>query len=83
MILRRRQVEAMTGLSKTTIYARIAAGTFPEPIPLGEKAVGWIESEIQAWIESRIAARAGATIGIPLAADRSNHDKQNNEERYG
>ena len=54
IILRRPQVEARTGLSKSTIYDRIKAGTFPAPISLGEKAVGWIESEVSSWITARI-----------------------------
>lgn len=53
-ILRRKQVEARTGLARSTIYDRIKAGTFPAPISLGEKAVGWIESEIDAWLNARI-----------------------------
>ncbi|WP_374264686.1 helix-turn-helix transcriptional regulator [Zoogloea sp.] len=55
-ILRRPQVEARTGLARSTIYDRIKAGTFPAPISLGEKAVGWIESEIDAWLNARIQA---------------------------
>lgn len=54
-ILRRKQVEARTGLSRSTIYAHITEGTFPRPINLvGGRAVGWIESEINEWLESRI-----------------------------
>jgi prophage regulatory protein len=53
-ILRRKQVEARTGLSRSTIYDRIKAGTFPAPISLGEKAVGWIESEVDAWLNAQI-----------------------------
>lgn len=53
-ILRRKQVETRTGLSRSTIYARIAEGTFPSPIELGGRAVGWIESEIDAWLKSCI-----------------------------
>ena len=53
-ILRRPQVEARTGLKRSTIYDRIKAGTFPAPISLGEKAVGWIESEIDAWLTAQI-----------------------------
>jgi prophage regulatory protein len=53
-ILRRKQVEIRTGLSRSTIYARIAAGTFPKPIDLGSRAVGWIEAEIDAWLKSCI-----------------------------
>ncbi|MBX9267504.1 helix-turn-helix transcriptional regulator [Chromobacterium violaceum] len=61
-ILRRKQVEARTGLSRTTIYDRINPKsprydqTFPTPVSLGAGAVGWVESEITAWIESRVSA---------------------------
>ena len=54
-ILRRKQVEARTGLTRSPIYARIKAGTFPKPITLGSgRAVGWIEAEIDAWLTAQI-----------------------------
>ena len=68
-ILRRKQVEARTGLSKSTIYAKTKLNpdrpgdfdaSFPKPIPLGAKSVGWLEHEIDAWIETRIQQRADA-----------------------
>lgn len=49
-ILRLPAVIAATGLSRSTIYARIDEGTFPRQISLGRRAVGWLESEIDAWI---------------------------------
>jgi prophage regulatory protein len=49
-ILRRKQVEARTGLSRSTIYERIKAGTFRAPLALGTRAVGWDSSLIEAWI---------------------------------
>lgn len=61
-IIRRKQVEARTGLSRTTIYDRINPKSprydpaFPRPISLGAGAVGWVESEVNTWIESRIVA---------------------------
>ena len=55
-ILRRKQVEKRVGLSRSTIYAKIAAGEFPAPIALSARAVGWLESDIIAWIESRITS---------------------------
>ena len=55
-ILRRKQVEARTGLSRSTIYARIRAGTFPAPVSLGPRAVGWIENDVERWISDRIEA---------------------------
>lgn len=55
-ILRRIQVEAWTGLSRSTIYARIKSGTFPAPIALGGRAVGWDSRAIEQWIDERVAA---------------------------
>lgn len=62
-IIRRPVVEARTTLSRSTIYERVKAGTFPSPINLGGNAVGWIESEIDAWIADRIAESRRATVG--------------------
>jgi prophage regulatory protein len=54
VILRRKQVEARTGLSRSTLYAYIAAGNFPPPYALGARAVGWRESDVEAWLVSRV-----------------------------
>jgi len=56
VILRLPAVKARTGLSRSTIYLRVAQGTFPKPVSLGARAVGWVESEIQQWLEQRIEA---------------------------
>lgn len=53
-ILRLPQVKARTGLSRSTIYLRISEGTFPKPVSLGSRAVGWIDVEIQEWLNQRI-----------------------------
>ena len=53
-VLRLPKVKSLTGLSRSTIYLRISEGTFPKPINLGARAVGWLESDIQSWIENRI-----------------------------
>lgn len=45
-----------TGLSRSTIYKLIADGNFPKPISLGRRAVGWLESDIEGWLEDRIKA---------------------------
>jgi len=55
-ILRLPAVKARTGLSRSTIYLRVSEGTFPAPVSLGDRAVGWIEAEIQDWLEQRIEA---------------------------
>ena len=55
-ILRLPAVKARTGLSRSTIYLRVAEGTFPKSVSLGGRAVGWVEDEIQSWLAERIAA---------------------------
>jgi prophage regulatory protein len=53
-ILRLPAVKERTGLSRSTIYQRIAKGRFPKPISLGARAVGWVESDIEDWIKDCI-----------------------------
>jgi prophage regulatory protein len=48
---------AATGESRSTIYSKIKAGTFPKPVKLGQKSVGWVEDEIAQYNEAKIAAR--------------------------
>ena len=54
-ILRLPIVMAKVGLARSSIYARISAGEFPKPINLGPRSVGWLEAEIDQWIEDRVA----------------------------
>jgi prophage regulatory protein len=56
-VLRLPAVIEKAGPSRSTIYEGIAAGTFPKPIRLGPKSVGWLESEVDRWIEERVAER--------------------------
>ena len=56
-ILRLREVERRTGRRRSSIYQDMSVGTFPRPVPLGERARGWVEKEIEEWIDSRIAKR--------------------------
>ncbi len=53
-ILRLPAVKARTGLSRSTIYLRISEDRFPKPVSLGERAVGWVEAEIDDWINYQI-----------------------------
>mgnify|MGYP002633621360 CR=1 FL=1 len=62
-LLRLPQVKATTGLSKSSIYARISEGTFPKQIPLGPRLVVWVEADIQNWISEQVSAARGI---IPL-----------------
>ena len=56
-IARRPKVESVTGLACSTIYLQMKNGTFPKPIKIGERAVGWRMSEVNAWLEQRTADR--------------------------
>ena len=53
VILRLPEVKTLVGLSRSTIYAAVAEGSFPKPISLGAGAVGWLQSEVEAWICQR------------------------------
>ena len=54
IILRLDAVKARTGLSRSYIYLLITENKFPKQVSLGARAVGWVESEIDSWIEDRI-----------------------------
>jgi prophage regulatory protein len=57
-LIRRPVVIDRTGLQTTQIYDLIAVDKFPAPVPIGARAVAWVESEVDAWIEARIRDRA-------------------------
>lgn len=52
--LRRAQVEARTGLPRSTIYDRMKKGSFPKPINLGKRTVAWLSTDIDAWIGQQV-----------------------------
>ena len=56
-IIRSREISEFTGYGLTAINEMIARGEFPEPVPLGKRAVGFLEAEVLAWQRKRIAAR--------------------------
>ena len=58
-LLRLRDVKEKTGLGSSTIYRRIADGTFPVPRSLGPNTVRWLQSEIDAWIRSLPSSQGG------------------------
>lgn len=53
-ILRLPAVKQSTGLSRSTIYLRVAQGTFPRPVSLGGRSVGWLEHEVDEWVQRQI-----------------------------
>ena len=53
-VLRFPAVQQKVSLSRSTLYRKINAGEFPQPISLGPRAIGWIEGEIDNWIATCI-----------------------------
>lgn len=51
------EVEAITSLSRATIYRKMAQGTFPQSVPISEGRVGWDKQAVDAWCEERLEAR--------------------------
>ena len=64
-ILRLPAVRASTGLSRSTIYARISEGLFPKPVSLGARAVGWPANEVESINSARISGRSNEEITRP------------------
>ncbi len=68
-ILRKPAVEQMTGLHEVTLWRRERSGDFPRRVQLGGRAVGWLESEVIAWLEKHAAER------IPANEERASSGK--------
>ncbi|KPB54741.1 putative transcription factor, AlpA family [Pseudomonas coronafaciens pv. oryzae] len=56
-LIRLKEVKHATGLGRSTIYKYISEGCFPKPVSLGDRAVGWVETEVTGWVLARIEAR--------------------------
>jgi len=61
-ILKLTDIKIATGLSGSSIYRMAKAGTFPSPIKLGQRSSGWVGSEIDQWLEDRIAASRNGEV---------------------
>ena len=70
-VLRRRDVQDRTGLSRSTLYERVAEGSFPQPIHLGGRSVGWLESEVDQWIDDCVARSRAIPARHCATVDRS------------
>jgi prophage regulatory protein len=55
--MRLKEVMSNTGLGRSTVYKYIAEGRFPKPVSLGDRAVGWVDGEVDEWIMARIDLR--------------------------
>ncbi len=54
VIIKLKQVQARTAVSRSGIYQKMADGDFPSSIALGARAVGWLESSVDQWIQDRV-----------------------------
>ena len=63
-IIRLKQVKAMTGLSRTTIYRFMSINEFPKQIKLGPKSSGWLIDEVDVWIKRQIQIRDNRQIKV-------------------
>jgi prophage regulatory protein len=61
-IIRLTEVLAKTGLARSSIYRQIAEGSFPRAVSLGDRSVGWVESEVHDWVMARIAERDNGRV---------------------
>ena len=68
-ILRLPAVAHRVGLSRSTIYLRIKQNTFPKPINLGGRAVGWLESDVEEWLDRMVSSSRGASVSESKADD--------------
>lgn len=69
-ILRLPAIKAATGKSRSSIYQGVADGTFPRPVALGARAIGWRESDLAAWLQALRSKDANALV--PAAPARKN-----------
>ncbi|MGR5340155.1 AlpA family transcriptional regulator [Vibrio astriarenae] len=56
-LIKLKEVIAVTGLSRSSIYKYMEEKLFPQSVPLGERSVAWVEEEVQDWILERVAER--------------------------
>lgn len=61
-IIRLPEVIQETGLSRSIIYLRMSKGDFPQSISLGDRAVGWLQKEVNQWLEQRIVASRNSGV---------------------
>jgi prophage regulatory protein len=59
-IIRLPEVKNTTGLSRSSIYLRMSNGEFPQSISLGSRAVGWLNADIEKWLDECVAASKAA-----------------------
>ena len=67
-LIRLKEVMHMTGLARSTVYKLMGDGAFPSSVPLQPRAVAWVESEVQDWIQLRLDMRGAELSAISKRA---------------
>ncbi|HHF0535539.1 TPA: helix-turn-helix transcriptional regulator [Vibrio alginolyticus] len=74
-LIRLKEVMAITGLSRSSIYRYIDEGRFPEAVSIGSRTVAWVDREIFQWVESRIDSRdSNLLYGYGYGEDTNDHN---------
>ena len=68
MLFKLPQVSAMTGRSRSMIYADIKSRTFPSPVRLGARSVAWVNHEVSTWIQAKIAGKTDDELKMLVAS---------------
>ena len=67
-VLRLPQVLDRTGLTRSSLYRLHAAGVFPRRVQISERSVGWVESEVEAWLAARVSSSRPVPAADPARA---------------
>lgn len=75
-LLRISEVMAIVGKGRSSIYKGVSDGTFPKPVKVTPRTSAWVESEVQEWIDNRIAERDAALCGEQPDADEAAAERE-------
>ena len=81
-VLRLPQVRQITGLGRSSIYAMEANQNFPRRLKLGPRSVGWLESEVLAWVLTRAQGRGSERIQAPAGRGNSSSPRPGRRSTY-
>lgn len=70
-LMRIREVLQLCGLSRATLYREIKLHSFPAPVKLSARSVGWLQDDVVQWLETRIAQRGPAYDAATPTNDRT------------
>ena len=63
ILLRRKEVQEICAMARSTLWAKVRDGTFPAPLKTGPRTRAWTRSSVMAWIDARVEASCLADAG--------------------